>query len=86
MHSSGDPWIDRDSSRTLVEDLYTRLTSLLALDSDGKQTDGGPTTVPEPPNRARILPRGSHSVIHLPVFNPEDENSALVTYFQVTYI
>ena len=35
------------------------------------------------PARARLLRSGEHLRVVLPVFNSEDENSALVTYIQV---
>lgn len=35
------------------------------------------------PSRARLLNAGEHVRVALPAFNGEDENSALVTYFQV---
>ena len=34
--------------------------------------------------RARLLPARSHTVVAVPAFNPDDTNSALLTYIQVS--
>ena len=33
--------------------------------------------------RARLLPARSHTIVAVPAFNPDDTNSALLTYIQV---
>ena len=35
--------------------------------------------------RARLLPVKRHTVVAVPAFNPDDTNSALLTYIQVNY-
>ena len=34
--------------------------------------------------RARLLPANSHTVVAVPAFNPDDTNSALLTYIQAS--
>ena len=34
--------------------------------------------------RARLLPARSHTVVAVPAFNPDDTNSALLTYIQAS--
>ena len=51
----------------------------------------GPASAPGPglvsrdvSARARLLPARSHTVVAVPAFNPDDTNSALLTYIQVS--
>jgi hypothetical protein len=49
----------------------------------GEITGSGGRAFSFVPERSRVLSMGSHTVLALPAINPDDENSALVTFFQV---
>ena len=79
QHAPGDPWGDTDWAETQAKDIFTQLQDVMISKSEYKEE----SPLVEPPTAARLLPRGNHYVVAMPVYNPEEVNSALVTYFQV---
>ena len=77
LHGAADVWCGKDAAQQSGYSYFNELSSNLK----GSVSDIG--FIPEPKSRPRLLPRGSHAAIYLPVFNSEEVNSAFVCYYQV---
>jgi len=83
MYVHGDEKFEKDKVIQLRDNLLSIIGPTIeksVLQQHHDQHQWGIVT--DAPNRAKLLEKGSHSIILMPAFNPEDANSALVTFFQ----